>query len=151
VPVNGHHGALWQTLSTTERLLSKFEYLNRQPLSDTSLPVSILAGRSSTSTMGSMLPPRLTVSRCSYTQATRWLGSRGTGAKGAIGSAPPRRRSARLGAIARGGGRMMSSHHGCRWGATRTKNLMSSSGSWNLEKISRRTTLRARDASPTSG
>jgi hypothetical protein len=33
VPVNGHHGALWQTLSTTEWLLAKFEDLKRQPLS----------------------------------------------------------------------------------------------------------------------
>ena len=33
VPVNGHNGALWQTLSTTEWLLAKFEELKRQPLS----------------------------------------------------------------------------------------------------------------------
>jgi hypothetical protein len=33
VPVDGHHGALWQTLSTTEWLLTKFEDLKRQPLS----------------------------------------------------------------------------------------------------------------------
>jgi hypothetical protein len=33
VPIDGHHGALWQTLSTTEWLLSKFEDLKRQPLS----------------------------------------------------------------------------------------------------------------------
>jgi hypothetical protein len=33
VPVDGHHGALWQTLSTTEWLLAKFEDLKRQPLS----------------------------------------------------------------------------------------------------------------------
>lgn len=33
VPVDGCHGALWQTLSTTEWLLAKFEGLKRQPLS----------------------------------------------------------------------------------------------------------------------
>ncbi|GAB7336627.1 hypothetical protein MBLNU13_g10318t4 [Cladosporium sp. NU13] len=33
VPVDGSHGALWQTLSTTEWLLAKFEDLKRQPLS----------------------------------------------------------------------------------------------------------------------
>ena len=33
-PVDGHNGALWQTLSTTEWLLSKFEELKRQPFSE---------------------------------------------------------------------------------------------------------------------
>jgi hypothetical protein len=33
VPVDGHNGALWQTLSTTEWLLAKFEELKRQPFS----------------------------------------------------------------------------------------------------------------------
>jgi len=32
VPISRHHGALWQTLSTTEWLLAKFEDLKRQPL-----------------------------------------------------------------------------------------------------------------------
>lgn len=101
--------------------------------------------------MSSATPPRLTDSRCSCIPATRWLGLRETGASGVIGSKLLRRRSVRLEAIARGGGRTMCSHHGCHWEHVRTRKLMSLSDSWSPRKTSRWTTLRAGDASHVLG
>lgn len=45
MPVDGRHGALWQTLSTTEWLLARFEDLKRQPLSQYFLACVNLGGK----------------------------------------------------------------------------------------------------------